>query len=840
MYQFHHNDVQTLDKLNERSRPLSLHSAEDLKESGEASLHKTRQSRHSAKAVDGDLNPKLSHQEDTPASGVKILKPSRMGFGGSNTSSNSPRRRPGNYASEKEGEEKNSKKAATYGSVNEDSLKICKSIFPEAEASEPKKKQEWSAPLEGRAAEAYDSRVRGRSIEERAERLEKAAKKLGKAEEGEKDRDQLRRSSIKRIEELCSRKEDKQMLGQRKDGEELRGRSASSKRDKNGEEKVFYQGDFKTGLVLNEVSAVGSAKVNELLMWVQEQGFLRYYTDISTELPDECKNGAFLFNLINKLERLPLLKGLNLHNKTGVRVNYDKIFSHLKKKEKFNPRFFGGEYYLASGHKDVFWGLIDDILHCYQRRISSQDRRFNRRAPQTTAVSPNPESRSIFNLSLSPRPSRPTEPQLAKEAIRKESRDTKKRSLSRHSLAPVSEPKQSITAKAKDGNGRRRLEVAWEKERGGEQRLRLRSGHQQVEMSPRGNGLVAETRNQRRPRFVDLQGTPLNARPQRLDLLSLAELEKECRAWLDCLGIRVPVTDCLFGNPLRNGYLLAYLTATIFHSTMNPVCKEPKTVNECRQNIETALQSLRAADLPIPYELLWNVDGILKGTPSVVWPLISSLKYVFQNGAPQATSMSQAANLSSINTSGVLPYSESQIAALSESLRCWLVAIGVHNEDQCLPLDFEDLLVPMSKGTLLSRIIFKLDGTVLTGLHSRPLSRPNCLHNLRKCFDHLQRLKRMSRRFIWRVEDIADCKRLQTIGLLEDLNRYYDGLPRRTDPNYFHDGPYTPSKYAEASQRAQQQRRGGEQAHDDLNETRLRYFRSKSRSTDSRDDVMPV
>ena len=107
-----------------------------------------------------------------------------------------------NYASEKEGEENNSKKAATHGSVNEDSLKIRKSIFPEAEASESKKKQEWSAPLEGRAAEAYDSRVRGRSIEERAERLEKAAKKLGKAQEGEKDRDQLRRSSIKRIEEL--------------------------------------------------------------------------------------------------------------------------------------------------------------------------------------------------------------------------------------------------------------------------------------------------------------------------------------------------------------------------------------------------------------------------------------------------------------------------------------------------------------------------------------------------------------------------------------------------------------------------------------------------------------
>lgn len=48
----------------------------------------------------------------------------------------------------------------------------------------------------------------------------------------------------------------------------------------------------------------------------------------------------------------------------------------------------------------------------------------------------------------------------------------------------------------------------------------------------------------------------------------------------------------------------------------------------------------------------------------------------------------------------------------------------------------------------------------------------------------------MSRKWIWRCDKIYERDFFSCLGLLEDLHRFADGLPRRTDPNYFKDGPY--------------------------------------------------
>ena len=48
----------------------------------------------------------------------------------------------------------------------------------------------------------------------------------------------------------------------------------------------------------------------------------------------------------------------------------------------------------------------------------------------------------------------------------------------------------------------------------------------------------------------------------------------------------------------------------------------------------------------------------------------------------------------------------------------------------------------------------------------------------------------MSRKWIWRCDKIYERDQVSCLGLLEDLHRFHDGLPRRSDPSYFKDGPY--------------------------------------------------
>jgi hypothetical protein len=212
---------------------------------------------------------------------------------------------------------------------------------------------------------------------------------------------------------------------------------------------------------------------------------------------------------------------------------------------------------------------------------------------------------------------------------------------------------------------------------------------------------------------------------------------------------------------------------------------------KCANNIESALNVIRAANSPIPYELLWQGDEILKGNPSVTWQLFSSLKYLHMTGAAtdSGVNINKAANLSSINMK-TLPYTETQIANLSKSLLGWLISLGVFNTDLRLPSSFEDVIEQVSQGAVLSKVIFKVTGQVLRGIHVKPRSRPNYVFNVSKCLDFLKTVPNMSRKFLWKTEDIVNCQKLPIIGLLEDIHLLADGQPQRKDPNYFIDGPY--------------------------------------------------
>lgn len=92
----------------------------------------------------------------------------------------------------------------------------------------------------------------------------------------------------------------------------------------------------------------------------------------------QIRNGSFLFDLINKMEKKAILKGKSVKNGTSIKSNFSKIFTFLKKFEKFNQRFLvhGSEYYLVNSHFDFFWGFMTDIYYFYKGLVSKYDTRF--------------------------------------------------------------------------------------------------------------------------------------------------------------------------------------------------------------------------------------------------------------------------------------------------------------------------------------------------------------------------------------------------------------------------------------------------------------------------------
>ena len=198
-------------------------------------------------------------------------------------------------------------------------------------------------------------------------------------------------------------------------------------------------------------------------------------------------------------------------------------------------------------------------------------------------------------------------------------------------------------------------------------------------------------------RYVDLQNTTnKDYRKLHIDQSNLAGLEMECRQWFKQLGLRVQMKENLFENQIRNGFLLSYLTSLVFQKKLNSICKDPKTIVDCRNNVEASLNAIRNLKSSIPHELLWQADEIIKGNPAVIWPLFASIKFIHEmklqgSSAIAEVNINRGAHISSVNMQ-TLPYSEDQILRLSASLLNWTISMGVFNQDQRLPECIDDVI----------------------------------------------------------------------------------------------------------------------------------------------------
>lgn len=533
-----------------------------------------------------------------------------------------------------------------------------------------------------------------------------------------------------------------------------------------------YKEKYITDMPIDQITGTRIAQLHD---WIKDLGYLKYYT-LDKDLPDECKTGSVFFKLINHLDRSDVLKGENCSSRTAVKVNFDKVFAHLRKFEKFNPRYVGGLYFLINGNKHVFWGLVDDIRHVYGNKISKKDRRFKKANDIKEE-----EAGDEFTYSLSENHTRSNSRradrglnQVGIESVNivqpsgRDGYSFRQRSTER---------KKQPVPKAVEGYSAKHLPS---------HRVRIAEDNYISKKDTHNINVIRS-----KARYVDLENTTKpSLKKLRLDLNNLADLEGDCRAWFDQLKIRANNSTLMFENPLRNGFILCYLCSLVFHRKLRNVCKDPKSINECKNNIETALNILRSTASAIPYELLWQTDEIMKGNPAVIWPLIASIKFIKDSNSANVpeVNLNRGANLSSVNVK-TLPYTNVQIAQLEQSLLAWMIDSGAFNHEMVMPACFEDAMDAVSQGYVLYRLVQRITGKNLRGLHQRPTCMANYTHNVRKVLELLLTVKNMSRKFLWKVEEVVNKERFVIIGLLEDLHRLSAGLPKRNDPDYFADGP---------------------------------------------------
>lgn len=95
-----------------------------------------------------------------------------------------------------------------------------------------------------------------------------------------------------------------------------------------------------------------------------------------TDLPQYCRNGVLIFDLVNRLNgKHDILKGLdrNPKNISSIVSNFNKVLEYLRTFPKFCPRYLWAQKHLLEGNEDVIWGLLDDIWYWHHNKISPFD-----------------------------------------------------------------------------------------------------------------------------------------------------------------------------------------------------------------------------------------------------------------------------------------------------------------------------------------------------------------------------------------------------------------------------------------------------------------------------------
>ena len=245
------------------------------------------------------------------------------------------------------------------------------------------------------------------------------------------------------------------------------------------------------------------------------------------------------------------------------------------------------------------------------------------------------------------------------------------------------------------------------------------------------------------------------------------------RAWIQNVGLgRYLLSDKkhFLDDPCRNGLLLAEVLAKL-EGLEVPGIFNPKSAVSASSNYEKCLKFIYERHPSVAVRYLREIERFLE-SDALLWLMIEELISIPRNVAKPNTE---------------LPYSREDLTRLETSLLQWLGGLVGRSFDS-----FEEILSEIS--TLLAAIVQKC-GFPVTGITKTPKTGKVKQGNIEKSLECLRRISRMSQKFLFKGEELAKGNFLVALGLLEDVHRFYDGLPaRKRGPHYHSDGPYLGKK----------------------------------------------
>ncbi|OMJ89094.1 hypothetical protein SteCoe_8816 [Stentor coeruleus] len=101
-----------------------------------------------------------------------------------------------------------------------------------------------------------------------------------------------------------------------------------------------------------------------LVEWLEDLHIVRKDPNILSLIPNICRTGVMLCDLVNRLEgRSEIIKGIerNPKNKTQALANINKVLEYLRAFPKMNSRYLWSSKEIIEGDEYVIWGILDDI-----------------------------------------------------------------------------------------------------------------------------------------------------------------------------------------------------------------------------------------------------------------------------------------------------------------------------------------------------------------------------------------------------------------------------------------------------------------------------------------------
>ena len=582
------------------------------------------------------------------------------------------------------------------------------------------------------------------------------------------------------------------------------------------------------------ITPVNDETKDKLINWLYSITLIKENVkDIDKKLPKICRDGVIFIDLINRLEgKHETIKGANRKpdTRTQVIANYLKLMSYLKRFEKMNSRYIFAQDYLMEGNENVFWGLLDDIWHLYNKKISPYDARYGRDEKRSsTARLRNSISESLRDGEKSRRTQFEVNyndicyydkskmsasyvhhsPSRSKSPSERETFDTKTLGDQRYQQYSSRGKKQDIGTGFQSENSIEIHDEYRSHKQEPEQKSHLEDGYYNLYSKRNGQfrgsshrptksiikkGDTSKFFSQSLYESEPAEESSGNAVTNGISL----EGENQVFEWLKVMGFKALLmreSTTLFEDPFRNGTLIAYVIGRVENERMHSLYKDPRSIDECRHNVYQAFLTLARRQTPIPSYLKGKEEAILKGDRNIILALLYSLMKIHETRAELNTSVATGGEKLYKQEASmyVPPYDDNERDLLEKSLIIWINSLGLFSDASTKPASFRELIILMKNGVLLSDLTAVIANQRLTTIHRRPTNELQCITNIRRALEFLREKKNMAQRYLWKEREIYKGNKFILLGLLEDLHRFFDGLPPRSNPNYFLEGPYIPN-----------------------------------------------